>query len=473
MSNSTFIKKISLILGKGGWIDSQNSIKWQRDWLNKYGETPIGVARPLSTKQVSEVIILCNKYDVHIVPQGGNTGLVGGSVVNSANGLILSLDRMDTISSIDIDSGCISTQAGVILENLHKSLSETDFTLPMHLGSEGSAQIGGLIASNAGGSHAFRYGMMQDLVIGLEVVLPDGSIWNGMRKVQKDNAGYQLRKLFCGSEGTLGVITQAVLRLHPKHTQNITTLLSVKDAKSIIEFSKKLRLEGDEFLTSIEFFSNTGLDIALKNIPELSFPLKSRSSFYILFEAGSVSKHVCLQSIFTEIVDWGVEQNLILDGTFAMSEAQRKNLWRLRDEQPEGQRRLGKQLKHDISVPPGKLAEFLERSFKECTNILDGVQINPFGHVGDGNVHYNLSPPDGERDFSQKDQEISLKLAKIAFDMGGSFAAEHGIGRSKIELKNMLKDEVEINLMSNIKKSIDKNNSLNPDVLFLKNEKEI
>lgn len=458
-------KKLKTLLGSKGWIESEDCSPWQTDWLNQYGEVPLGVARPKLTSEVAEVLRLCHAAGVPVAPQGGNTGLVGAGVLGSPGGVIISLSRMNEISPPDFSGGSISVEAGVILENLHQSLKDTGLIFPMHLGSEGSAQIGGLIATNAGGSHAFRYGMMQDLVLGMEVVLGDGTIWNGMRAVQKDNAGYQLRKLFCGSEGTLGIVTKAILKLYAEPRQRLTSLLAVRDAEGLIKLAEKLRSESGEFLIALEFFSDVGLDIALKNIPELVFPLQTRTPFYLLLEAVSGSEQVPLDSITTAIMEWGMEEGIITDGALAMSEAQRMAFWRLREEQPEGQRRLGLQLKHDLSVPPGQLAKFLDHANDVCHKVLKGVTINAFGHLGDGNVHYNLSPPAGHQDFSGLDDEFAIKLGRLATVMGGSFAAEHGIGRAKTLLADTLRDPVERDLMWRIKKSLDDTNQLNPGVL--------
>ncbi|MBT5078324.1 MAG: FAD-binding oxidoreductase, partial [Candidatus Marinimicrobia bacterium] len=418
-----------------------------------------------STVEVGEVLRLCRAEGILVVPQGGNTGLVGAGVLDKPGGVIISLARMNTISPPDLSSGSIAVDAGVILEYLHQALEGKGLIFPMHMGSEGSAQIGGLIATNAGGSHAFRYGMMQDLVLGLEVVLADGTIWNGMRAVQKDNAGYQLRKLFCGSEGTLGIVTRAILKLSPEPKQYFTALLAVKDSLGLVKLAAKLREEGGEFLTAMEFFSDVGLDIALANIPGLVFPLQNRTSFYLLIEAGSGSMQVPLDSILSRVMEWGINDGIVADGGLAKSEAQRAAFWRLREEQPEGQRRLGVQLKHDISVPPSQLVDFLNCANDECSEILKGVRINTFGHLGDGNVHYNLSPPLGERNFLGLDSEFAIKLGRLATDMGGSFAAEHGIGRTKVELSDRLRDPVERNLMALLKKALDEDNQLNPGVI--------
>ena len=457
--------KLMALLGPKGWIGPEDCQPWQRDWLDQYGEVPLGVARPKSTSEVAEVLRLCHAEGVPVVPQGGNTGLVGAAVLDEPGGVILSLSRMNAISSLDLSSGSISVEAGVILGQLHQSLEGTGLMFPMHLGSEGSAQVGGLIATNAGGSHAFRYGMMQDLVLGLEVVLADGTVWKGMRAVQKDNAGYQLRKLFCGSEGTLGIVTRAILKLSPEPKQQLTALLAVRDAPGLVKLSTKLRAEGGEFLSAVEFFSDVGLGIALENIPGLVFPLQSRASFYLLVEAGSSSMQVPLDSILTEVMEWGMDEGIVADGALATSEAQRAVFWRLREEQPEGQRRLGAQLKHDLSVPPGQLGEFLDRANNVCSELLKGVTINAFGHLGDGNVHYNLSPPAGKSDFLGLDNEFAFKLGELAAGMEGSFSAEHGIGRAKVDLADRLQDPVERNLMVCLKNALDEDNQLNPGVL--------
>ncbi|MDB2670815.1 FAD-binding oxidoreductase [Candidatus Pseudothioglobus singularis] len=458
-------KKLTMLLGHKGWMAPEDCQPWQRDWLDQHGEVPLGVALPKSTAEVGEVLRLCCAEGIPVVPQGGNTGLVGAGVLGKPGGVIISLARMNAISPPDLSSGSIAVDAGVILEYLHQALEGKGLIFPMHMGSEGSAQIGGLIATNAGGSHAFRYGMMQDLVLGLEVVLADGTIWNGMRAVQKDNAGYQLRKLFCGSEGTLGIVTRAILKLSPEPKQYFTALLAVKDSLGLVKLAAKLREEGGEFLTAMEFFSDVGLTISLANIPGLVFPLQNRTSFYLLVEAGSGSMQVPLNSILSAVMEWGINDGIVADGGIAKSEAQRAAFWRLREEQPEGQRRLGVQLKHDISVPPSKLIDFLNCANDECSEILKGVRINPFGHLGDGNVHYNLSPPLGERNFLGLDSEFAIKLGRLATDMGGSFAAEHAIGRTKVELSDRLRDPVERNLMARLKKALDEDNHLNPGVI--------
>ncbi|KZX92662.1 FAD-linked oxidase [Erythrobacter sp. HI0019] len=458
--------KLASLLGERGWVPAAESGPWHRDWLDKFGELPLGVARPSSTSDVAEVVRICSSAGLPVVPQGGNTSLAGAAVLPTEGGVILSLSRMDAVTALDLASGTVTVEAGVILSNLHEQLDGSGFMFPMHLGAEGSAQIGGLIGTNAGGSHAFRYGLMQDQVLGIEVVLPDGTVWNGMRPVQKDNAGYQLRKLFCGAEGTLGIVTRAILKLVPKPIHEVSALLAVLDMAAAIEVAANFRANAGEFLSALEFFSDSGLEMALRNIPSLSYPLQQRASFYMLVEAGSCSSQVPLDAILSNVLENCISAGLVVDGTIAATKAQQASIWRLREEMPEGQRRDGAQLKHDLSVPPQVLAEFLDRASEECRDILDGVRANPFGHLGDGNVHFNLSPPPGQQGFLGLDETFALSLGQLATEMGGSFAAEHGLGRAKVALADRLRDPVERSLMARLKSSFDVSGNLNPGVII-------
>lgn len=436
-----------------------------RDWLNRYGVAPLGVARPATTAEVAQAVRACREAGVAVVPQGGNTGLCGGAVAQEPGSVILSLSRMTAIGEPDPDSGSVLVEAGVVLAALHEALAPHNLIFPMHLGAEGSARIGGLIGTNAGGSHAFRYGMMQDLVLGLEVVTPEGAVWNGLRAVQKDNAGYQLRKLYCGAEGTLGVVTRAVLKLHPAPRQRATALLVLPDYAAAVAFGTVLRREAGEFLSALEFFSDLGVALALAHLPDLAFPLQARGAVYLLVELTAGSSRVPLDDILASALEGGMEKGLVADGALAMSDAHRARFWRLREEQPEGQRLAGEQLKHDISVPPGRLAEFIAAAEAVCAGILPGVRVNPFGHLGDGNIHYNLTPAEGRSGFDGKAGEIGQALAALATGMGGSFAAEHGLGRSKIALAEAHRSAVERDLMARLKDALDPTDIMNPGVL--------
>ncbi|TPI48076.1 FAD-binding oxidoreductase [Mesorhizobium sp. B2-9-1] len=453
------------ILGPKGWLSGSDAEPYQRDWLDRYGIAPLGVARPATTTEVAAVVTACREGGLAVVPQGGNTGLCGGAVAEQSNAVIVSLSRMAAIGKPDPESGSIIVEAGVVLAALHESLEPHGLMFPMHLGAEGSARIGGLIGTNAGGSQAFRYGMMQDLVLGLEVVTPDGAVWDGLRAVQKDNAGYQLRRLYCGAEGTLGIVTRAILRLYPTPRQQASALLVMPDFAAAVSFGAFLRGEAGEFLTGLEFFCDPGLQLALKHLPDLAWQLDRRGDVYLLVELASGSPRVPLDDILTSALERGVDQGLVLDGALATSGVHRAQFWRLREEQPEGQRLEGPQLKHDISVPPGAIARFIETGAAICDDILSGVRINPFGHLGDGNIHYNLSPPEGRADFDGKAEQFAQALSLLATKMGGSFAAEHGLGRAKIAMADLNRSRVERDLMSRLKDAFDPRGTMNPDVL--------
>lgn len=463
--------QLAAILGPKGWISADDSAPWSRDWLERHGEPPLGVACPTSTDDVAQVMAACFRAQVPVVPQGGNTGLCGASVAGKAGAVILSLSRMAGVGVPDLAGGSVMVEAGLVLARLHDALEGTGQMFPLHLGAEGSAQIGGLIGTNAGGSQAFRYGMMADLVVGLEVVLPDGSIWNGLRSVQKDNAGYQLRKLFCGAEGTLGVVTRAVLRLHPAPRRRVTALLALPSFDAAVTFGTGARAEAGEFLQAMEFFSDLGVDLALRHVAGLVWPLESRAPVYLLVELGAGSDSLPLDAILAALLEQGMERGLVLDGTLAASGAQRAALWRLREDQPEGQRLEGPQLKHDISVPPARIAEFVARGAELCEAAVPGVRINPFGHLGDGNIHYNLTPPPGQAGFGGQDSDLALALAALASEMGGSFAAEHGLGRSKIALADALRPAAERRLHRRIKAVFDPAGLMNPGVILAEVDK--
>ena len=458
--------RLASILGPKGWLSGEDITPFRRDWLDRYGEEPLGVARPASTAEVSAVVAASRAAGVPIVPQGGNTGLCGAAVLGRPGGVILSMARMGRMGTPDLASASVEVEAGLVLATLHAALEGSGLMFPLHLGAEGSAQIGGLIATNAGGSHAFRYGMMSDLVLGLEVVLADGTVWDGLRAVQKDNAGYQLRRLFGGSEGTLGIVTRAVLKLAPAPRQRATALLALPDLAAAVAFGTRLRAEAGEFLTGIEFFSEIGVGLAEKHVAGIALPLGTRGDAYLLIEAGSGSDRVPLDDILGAVLAWGMEEGLVLDGAIAASEAQRAAFWRLREEQPEGQRLEGAQLKHDIAVPPGRIADFVAEGAAICEGLLPGARVNPFGHLGDGKIHYNLSPAEGATDFAGKAAEIGQALARLAGAMGGSFAAEHGLGRSKIALADALRPTVERALMRQVKRAFDPDGVLNPGAVL-------
>ena len=461
----TLTDELTALLGPVGW-QTEDIAGYQSDWLKMHAHAPLGVARPKTTQDVSAIVKLAYTHGVSITPQGGNTSLCAGSVPEQSGQIILSLSRMNEIGAVRSDAFCVTVEAGAVLANLHEATADHDMIFPLHLGAEGTAQVGGLIATNAGGSHALRYGMMQDLVLGLEVVLPDGQIWNGLRSVQKDNAGYQLRKLFCGAEGTLGIVTRANLRLFPASKSRATALLVVDDMEALVSLGQILRRELGEFISALEFFSEVGLDLALHHLPALKYPLETRGSAYVLIEVETTSAHVDLAQLLEMALEQGFENCMIVDGGVAANNTQRAAFWRLREEMPEGQRLEGPQIKHDISVPVARVGKFISEMAPKLDRILPGVRINPFGHLGDGNIHFNLSPPLGQADFGDHNEALSQCVYRAAEEAGGSLAAEHGLGRSKIGYADELRSPVERHLMRQIKNAVDPSSVLNPGVIL-------
>ncbi len=452
------------ILGSLGWRRDSAEVRSQTgDWLGRYDHAPIGLALPGTTEEVAAIVKVCASHGVAITPQGGNTGLCGGAVVTAGTeGVILSLRRMNRISNVDPDGLSATVEAGVVLEALHEVVARSGLQFPIYLGSQGSAQIGGLIATNAGGTHVSRYGMMQDLVLGLEVVTAEGDVWDGCHALLKDNAGYQLRRLFCGSEGTLGIITRAVVRLHPAPAKRTTALLALESIEAAYAVSGKLRQSTGEFLAAVEFFTEFGVDLVRRHVPGTELPLQSRAPVYLLVELATSMAEIDLDSVAEAALALCFEAELVLDGTIAKSEAQRHVLWHIREELPEGQRREGPQIKFDVAVPVSRIAAFVQEASAALLQILPGVRVNPFGHFADGNIHFNLSPPVHAPGFDRSEEQLSSTVYELAVAFGGTISAEHGLGQAKIALADRLLPRTERALMRRIKEALDPQFLLNP-----------
>ena len=465
----TFVEQIERLLGPKGWLSAQGTTKYTCDWLKLTQASPMGVARPAELDDISRILRLCQEHQVQVVPQGGNTGLVLGSVPasNQLNSIILTLERLNTIEKIDPVGCTVTVQAGVVLEQLQSALSDQGLTLPLHLGSGGSAQIGGLISTNAGGCHAHRDGMMADRVLGLDVVLPNGDIWSGNRALIKDNAGYDLKRLFCGSEGTLGVVAKATLRIQPLPKQTAALLFAcnrLDDALSILSLSQSL---AGPLVSAAEFMHRTGLEILQQQCPNLDCPLQPIPPYALLLEFTSPSDLIKLDPIVDSLVERALDEGSAFYGVVTVNVAQRKALWQLREEIPEGQRLHGAQLKHDVSVPVAALPAFIEAATGACQALMSTVLVNPFGHLADGNVHFNLSAPVHEEDqFLALQSQFNAAVYEAVVAFNGSIAAEHGLGRSKVSLADQTRSPTERWLMKTIKQAIDPNSIMNRDVII-------
>tara|TARA_R110002096_G_scaffold415163_1_gene616724 strand:- start:115425 stop:116849 length:1425 start_codon:yes stop_codon:yes gene_type:complete len=430
------------------------------------GKTPL-VLFPDSAEMVSKVIAYCHDHDIKIVPQGGNTGLVGGNVPDASNTqIILSMKRMNKVRETDALNHTMTLESGVILADAHTIAKDINCQFPMHIASEGSAMIGGNISSNAGGINVLQYGVMRELVLGLEVVLANGDIWHGLTGLRKDNTGYDLKQLFIGAEGTLGVITAATLKLYPEHVQKNTAFVAVEDPDAAIKLLGLAREISGDSLIAFEILPRVGLDITIEHMPSCRDPLESKYDWYILMECATsmAADLLDLEIVMERILERSMEMGHVIDGVVPKNDREMKELWNLREHMSEGQKFEGGSIKHDIAVPVSKIPIFLERATEAVTNYLPGIRPVPFGHIGDGNIHFNLSQPVGmdKSEYLAKWSEINRLVHDIVVELGGSISAEHGIGSLKLEELEYYKSDTELNIMRDIKRVLDSKNIMNP-----------
>ncbi|MDX1721877.1 MAG: FAD-binding oxidoreductase [Pseudomonas sp.] len=468
--SAALLQALHSVVGDAGLItDAERMHSYLSDWRNAYRGQAALVLRPASTEQVAEVVRLCAEAGVALVPQGGNTGLCGGSIPDdSGTQVVLSLTRMARIRAVDIGNETITVEAGVILQRLQEAAAEVGRLFPLSLGAEGSCTVGGNLATNAGGTAVLRYGNMRDLVLGLEVVLPDGRIWNGLRGLRKDNTGYDLKQLFIGAEGTLGIITAAVLKLFPAVRSLTTAWVALPSPQAAVELIGRMRgLCGDR-LTGFELMSRQSLAFVLRHVAGCSDPCAEEHPWYVLIELSDTQLDATLNELLEQGLGDALEHGLILDAVIAGSEAQVAALWALREGISEAQNHEGPSLKHDISVPVSSIPAFIEATDRRLLDGFPGVRIVAYGHVGDGNLHYNISKPVAAEDAPFKAQhEAIMRLiydSTVAFD--GSISAEHGLGQAKREGARRYKDPLELELMRSIKQTLDPSGLMNPGKLL-------
>ena len=433
----------------------------QRDlW---HGKTPL-VLRPGSTEEVAAILKLANETGTAIVPQGGNTGLVGGQVPDeSGSQIVLSLKRLDRIRELDATSNTMTCEAGVVLATAQGAADAADRLFPLSLGAEGSCTIGGNLSSNAGGTGALAYGVARDLVVGLEVVLADGRVWHGLNKLKKDNTGYDLKHLFMGAEGTLGVITAAVLKLFPKPRARETAFLGVPSPQAALAVLDLAQARAGGTITGFEFMPRIGLEFVLRHAPGSRDPLGRPHAWYVLMELSSVAGGA-LRATLEEVLAAGFEDGLIEDAAIADSLQQATAFWRLREQLAEVQRHEGGSIKHDVSVPVNAVPALIARGSAAAEKLIPGCRPVPFGHLGDGNVHFNISQPVGadKAAFLDRWEEMNAVIHGLVAEYGGSISAEHGIGQLKREGLAKVKDPVAYALMQTLKRTLDPNGILNP-----------
>jgi len=421
------------------------------------------VLKPGSTKEVSEILKLAQETKTAIVPQGGNTGLVGGQIAFDSQALVVSTVRLDKIREVDAATNAMTCEAGVVLARAQEAASAHDRLFPLSLGAEGSCTIGGNLATNAGGTQALSYGVARDLVLGLEVVLAGGRVWHGLKKLKKDNTGYDLRHLFIGSEGTLGIITAAALKLFPAPRSSATAFAGVASPQDALALLNFMQARFGTALTSFELIARRGIEFATKHLPGAREPLAASHPWYVLVEISSPNIEGVRAMLETALAE-AAAKNIVRDATIAASEAQRLAFWNIRTGLAEVQKPEGGSIKHDISVPVGSVPALIEQAGAAVEKLVPGARPVPFGHLGDGNIHYNVSQPVGadERAFLDRWEEVNAVVHAIVAKLGGSISAEHGIGVLKRELLPGVKDPVELELMRSLKRALDPDGILNP-----------
>ncbi len=448
--------------------ESADMAPYLKEWRDLFTGKARAVARPSSTAQVAALLALAHETGTPIVPQGGNTGLVGGQIpVAEGREIILSLGRMDKVRSIDPVSDTIIVEAGVTLSRVQDAADGADRLFPLSLASEGSCTIGGNLSTNAGGTAVLAYGNSRDLCLGLEVVLADGRIWNGLRTLRKDNTGYDLKNLFIGAEGTLGVITAASLKLFPKPKARATAFLAVDSPDQALALLHLARAEAGQQLTTFEIMPRFGVEVVLRHAPGARDPLGAPSPWYVLMELSSPGADG-LDATVERLLEVALDQGVISDAVLAASEAQRQVLWRIREAMSEVQRFEGGSIKHDVSVPVAAVPDFLAEAIALVIRMIPGCRPLPFGHLGDGNIHFNITQPEGadKAAFLARWDEINAAVHAVVASFHGSISAEHGIGRLKKHLLPGVKDPVELALMRAIKATLDPTGILNPGAVL-------
>lgn len=464
--------ELQSIVGSKGFLDDSSDLTgFLTEWRGLYqGSTPL-VLLPSTTDQVAAILRVCSAHRLGVVPQGGNTGLVGGAIPHSTPErpqVLVSARRLNALRSVDADNFTITAEAGCVLAGVQAAAAAAGRLFPLSLAAEGSCQLGGNISTNAGGTAVLRYGTMRDLVLGLEVVLADGRVLNGLRSLRKDNTGYDLKQLFIGAEGTLGFITAATCKLFPQPRRIATAWVAVPSPGAAIKVYAAARDELGDDLTALEFANGLSLDLVVKNIPGSRAPLDHPSAWHVLIEVSTPRDDSTLDERVQAFLGRMQESGLVSDGVLAASGAQRHALWLLRHNISEAQKKEGASIKHDVSVPVASMERFLELATAAVGKLVPGVRVVAFGHLGDGNAHFNLTQPAGADGaaFLGRWAEISHQVHELATGLGGSFSAEHGIGALKVAQLAHWRGGVPLDLMRAVKKALDPLDIMNPGKLF-------
>jgi FAD/FMN-containing dehydrogenase len=459
-------RELKAIVGERGFIEAPaEKAPFENDWRDQWHGKAALVLKPASTEEVSRIVKALVAAGVGIVPQGGNTSLCGGSVPDeSGTQVVVNLSRMNRVRAIDPDNNTMTVEAGCVLANLQSEADKHDRLFPLSLAAEGSCVIGGNLSTNAGGTGVLRYGNTRELVLGLEVVLPNGEVWNGLRGLRKDNTGYDLKHLFIGAEGTLGIITAAVMKLFPKPRSRATAIVALEDPKAAVSLLSWLRKACGDRVTGFELMSRLCIDLVVRHIPGQRDPFREAHPWYLLVELSDSTEGPALGQLLEEALGQAASDGLLRDAVIASSEAQRLAMWSIRENIPESQKVDGVSVKHDVAVPVSLVPEMIARASARLAERFPDVRIVAFGHVGDGNVHYNCSKAAAEdaKAFFAKAPEVNRIVYDVVHELGGSISAEHGLGVLKRDEIKHYKSALELALMKSIKRAIDPRNLMNP-----------
>jgi FAD/FMN-containing dehydrogenase len=460
------LQELKSAVGDGGWLDASSDLSpYTVDFRRLYkGATPL-VLMPREVAQVARILSICDRDELAVVPHGGNTGYCGGATPDeSGSQIVLSLRRLNRVRRIDVDDYSMVVEAGCTLAEAQAAAQSKDRLFPLSLGSQGTAQIGGNLSTNAGGTAVLRYGMMRDLVLGLEVVLADGRVMSGLRSLRKDNTGYDLKSLFIGAEGTLGVITAACLKLFPKPADIATALVGLETPRHALELLGHLRSTAGEELTAFELMPRIAVELTVRHISGVANPLDQNTPWYALVELSAASAGERLAGVLGESLQEAAERSLLKDASIATSLAQSHAMWKLRESIPEAQRHHGASLKHDVSVPISKVPELIERGSALVRRLAPEGEVVSYGHMGDGNLHFNVSQRPGAPSaaFLAHAAPLETAMFDLVESLGGSISAEHGIGRLKAAELARRADPVKLAAMRALKAALDPKGILNP-----------
>lgn len=466
-TRTAVINRLGEAVGAQGLFTEPSELEpYVNDWRGIYNGAAAAVVRPANVEQVAAIVKICAETRTPLVPQGGNTGMCGATVPDATvNPVVIAMGRMNRIRNVDALNNTMTVEAGCVLANIQQAAAEVDRLFPLSLGAEGSCQIGGNLSTNAGGVNVLRYGNTRDLVLGIQAVLPDGRIWNGLRSLRKDNTGYDLKHLFIGAEGTLGIITAAVLKLFPKPSATAATWLAVPSPEAALELFSLLRSAFGDRISAFELISRACLELVMKHIPGTRDPLSKPHEWYVLTELGDASPGNTLRDALEAVLEKGVEKQLVIDAMLAENQAQAQALWKIRESIPEAARgEAGMLYRHDIAVAVGEIPAFIRDGKAALEKHFWGTNIICFGHLGDGNLHYNTYVEGRLRSdaAAREAHDVTTVIYDIVKQYKGSFSAEHGIGMAKVEELVRYKDPVEIDLMRTVKRALDPLGIMNP-----------